>query len=59
MVSAPDPKTEFFPGANPHPVMRVADDGVLIYANAASDPCIDALGLDVGRPCQRHGSTSC
>ena len=47
MVSAPDPKTELFPGANPHPVLRVADDGVLIYANAASRPVIDALGLVV------------
>ena len=47
MVSAPDPKTELFPGANPHPVLRVADDGVLIYANAASGPVIDALGLVV------------
>ena len=47
MVSAPDPKTELFPGANPHPVLRVADDGVLIYANAASRPVIDTLGLVV------------
>ena len=47
MVSAPDPKTELFPGANPHPVLRVADDGVLIYANAASRPVIEALGLVV------------
>ena len=47
MVSAPDPKTELFPGANPHPVLRVADDGVLIYANAASGPVIEALGLVV------------
>jgi len=47
MVSAPDPKTELFPGANPHPVLRVADDGVLIYANAASRPVIDTLGLEV------------
>ena len=47
MVSAPDPKTELFPGANPHPVLRVADDGVLIYANAASRPVIDTLRLEV------------
>lgn len=50
MVSPADPKTEFFPGANPHPVMRVANDGELIYANDASQPVIDALGLVVGQP---------
>jgi class 3 adenylate cyclase len=48
MVSRADPKTEFFPGANPHPVMRVTDDGALIYANASSQPVLDALGLVVG-----------
>ncbi|MFL5685002.1 MAG: adenylate/guanylate cyclase domain-containing protein [Chloroflexota bacterium] len=50
MVSPADAKTEFFPGANPHPVLRVANDGELIYANAASRPVIDALGLVVGQP---------
>ena len=50
MVSRADPNTEFFPGANPHPVMRVTDDGVLIYANATSQPLLDALGLTVDRP---------
>jgi class 3 adenylate cyclase len=49
MVSQADPKTEFFPGANPHPVMRVTDDGELIYANATSQPVIEALGLAVGQ----------
>ena len=48
MVSRADPQTEFFPGANPHPVMRVTDDGDLIYANASSQPVLDALGLTVG-----------
>lgn len=48
MVSPADPKTEFFPGANPHPVLRVSNDGELIYANATSRPVIDALGLVVG-----------
>jgi class 3 adenylate cyclase len=48
MTSRADPKTEFFPGANPHPVMRVSDDGELIYANAASAPLLDELGLRVG-----------
>ncbi|HSL77649.1 MAG TPA: adenylate/guanylate cyclase domain-containing protein [Candidatus Limnocylindrales bacterium] len=50
MVSRADPNTEFFPGANPHPVMRVTDDGDLIYANVASQPVLDALGLVVGQP---------
>jgi class 3 adenylate cyclase len=50
MVSRADPNTEFFPGANPHPVMRVTDDGTLIYANATSRPLLDALGLTVDRP---------
>lgn len=50
MVSRADPNTEFFPGANPHPVMRVTDDGMLIYANATSGPVLEALGLTVDRP---------
>lgn len=50
MVSRADPNTEFFPGANPHPVMRVTDDGTLIYANATSQPVLEALGLTVDRP---------
>ena len=48
MVSPADPKTEYFPGANPHPVLRVADDSELIYANPSSRPVIEALGLVVG-----------
>ena len=45
-----DPATEYFPGANPHPVMRVGDDGHLIYANDASASIIEALGVAVGDP---------
>jgi class 3 adenylate cyclase len=37
-----------FPDQNPHPVMRVSRDGVLSYANTASRPVVDALGLEVG-----------
>ena len=48
MVSRADPNTEFFPGANPHPVLRVTDDGELIYANATSHLVRDELGLVVG-----------
>ena len=50
MTSRADPKTEFFPGANPHPVMRVSADGDLIYANPASGPLLEELGLRVGQP---------
>jgi class 3 adenylate cyclase len=50
MTSRSDPKTEFFPGANPHPVMRVSADGDLIYANPASAPLLEELGLRVGQP---------
>jgi class 3 adenylate cyclase len=49
MVSRADPNTEYFPGSNPHPVMRVTDDGRLIYANSTSQPVLDALGLVVDR----------
>ena len=52
MSSAPssraDPRTEYFPGANPHPVMRIDDDGRLIYANATSEPLLAELEVEVG-----------
>lgn len=38
-----------FPDANPNPVLRVAGDGRLIYANAASAPILTALELEDGR----------
>jgi len=46
--SPADPRTEYFPGANPHPVMRIDDDGRLIYANRASDPLLAELQVQVG-----------
>jgi class 3 adenylate cyclase len=46
--SRADPRTEYFPGANPHPVMRIDDESRLIYANAASDPLLAELGVGVG-----------
>ncbi|HEX2469397.1 MAG TPA: adenylate/guanylate cyclase domain-containing protein [Candidatus Limnocylindrales bacterium] len=49
MPSRAEPMTEYFPGANPHPVMRVAADGTLIYANRASTPLLEALDLAVGK----------
>jgi class 3 adenylate cyclase len=48
--SATDGTAEYFPGANPHPVMRVDDTGRLIYANDASAALIEALGVTVGEP---------
>jgi class 3 adenylate cyclase len=39
---------ERFPNQNPNPVFRVDDAGTLIYANAASQPLIEAFGLKVG-----------
>jgi len=37
-----------FPDDNPNPVMRVDDDGHLIYANPASAGVLTALAVDVG-----------
>ena len=37
-----------FPDQNPHPVMRIANDGTLSYASAASEPVTSALALHVG-----------
>ncbi|MGZ8501393.1 MAG: adenylate/guanylate cyclase domain-containing protein [Candidatus Limnocylindrales bacterium] len=39
-----------FPDRNPNPVLRVARDGRLIYANPASAPICRALGATVGGP---------
>ena len=39
-----------FPDRNPNPVLRMTDDGRLLYANAASEPITSALGLRVGEP---------
>jgi hypothetical protein len=41
---------EHFPGSNPHPVLRVADDGRLTYANPASASLLESLGARVGEP---------
>jgi class 3 adenylate cyclase len=39
-----------FPDRNPNPVLRIADDGTLLYANAASQPITASLGLVEGQP---------
>jgi class 3 adenylate cyclase len=40
---------ERFPARNPNPVMRLTPDGVLLYANEASRPVVEALDLAPGR----------
>src|SRR5687767_3299534 len=37
-----------FPDQNPHPVMRISDDGVLTYANVSSEPVRRVFGVSVG-----------
>jgi class 3 adenylate cyclase len=39
-----------FPGQNPHPVLRMTREGALIYANAASQPIVGGLHLEMGKP---------
>ncbi|HKO32402.1 MAG TPA: adenylate/guanylate cyclase domain-containing protein [Candidatus Limnocylindria bacterium] len=39
-----------FPNDNPNPVLRASRDGVLTYANPASEPVRRALGAEVGQP---------
>ena len=39
-----------FPDQNPNPVMRMTDDGVLIYGNAASRSIRSTWGASVGEP---------
>ena len=46
---APVPGMERFPGENPHPVLRMAEDGTLVYANAASAPVRRAWSVEVGQ----------
>jgi class 3 adenylate cyclase len=37
-----------FPDENPNPVLRVSEDGRLLYANPASEPLVSGLGIAVG-----------
>jgi class 3 adenylate cyclase len=41
---------ERFPDRNPNPVLRVSLTGTLLYANAASAPIVEALGLATDQP---------
>ena len=52
MASVDDPvasgSAEQFPGSNPHPVLRVANDGRLTYANDTSQALLESIGVQVG-----------
>jgi PAS domain S-box-containing protein len=37
-----------FPNENPHPVLRINEDGVLLYANEGSTPVRSDWGIEVG-----------
>lgn len=37
-----------FPDGDPNPVMRIGDNGVLLYANRASEQVLGALGMELG-----------
>ena len=39
-----------FPGENPAPVLRIADDGRVLYANAPAQGVLEALGSGPDRP---------
>src|SRR3989337_3871997 len=43
-----------FPDENPNPVLRMARDGRLIYANPAAGPITSALGVAVGEDVPAH-----
>jgi class 3 adenylate cyclase len=38
-----------FPDQNPHPVLRITPQGELLYANPASEPVRQAIGVEVGQ----------
>lgn len=38
-----------FPNENPYPVLRIDDEGVIIYANKASQPLLDLWACQVGQ----------
>jgi class 3 adenylate cyclase len=47
-----------FPEQNPHPVLRMSADGVLVYANGASQPITTAWGIALGDPLPADLATS-
>jgi len=43
-----------FPSENPYPILRIAKDGMIIYANAAGSELIDNWGCKVGEQAPEH-----
>ncbi len=43
-----------FPSENPNPVLRVARDGIVLYANQASLPLLNEWGCQVGQRLPEH-----
>lgn len=39
-----------FPSENPYPVLRIHQDGTILYANKASEPFLKAQNSDIGLP---------
>ncbi len=39
-----------FPSENPNPILRIGRDGVLLYANEASDALLRGWQLEIGKP---------
>lgn len=39
-----------FPAQNPNPILRVSEQGEILYANIASQPLLDRYGLNIGDP---------
>lgn len=37
-----------FPSENPNPVLRVSEDGIVLYTNAAARPVLAVLGSEIG-----------
>jgi class 3 adenylate cyclase len=44
---------ERFPGENPNPVLRISEDGRLLYANDAAAPIVGAWSARLGEPLRR------
>ena len=43
-----------FPSENPNPVVRIAKDGTVLYANAAAKSQLSRLKVEVGQPAPPH-----
>jgi len=43
-----------FPAESPHPILRVARDGIILYANLAAEPLLDEIMSDEGGKLKPH-----